>query len=274
MRQLCRFFAFTGPLAILTLAAHADPFDYSFSWEGNTFSVDEPELLTSETYIPAASLLSTNIAGLVSAEINPTGSGCFGFIVAACVYYVFAGQVQPFFFSGPLTSVGTYDGEGAHLTITDLAAPPPPPIPTDTFNYSFSNGVNSFSIDEPALLTSDTTIYPGDVLSTNIASLEYIEIDPAGGECHGLGVGFNFSCVAYTFPNGQITETTQYYFLPKLSSPGTYTSAAPGGGTLVITDIPPVPEPSTIVLFGTGLADIVQTYLRRRAPNTRRIRHD
>jgi PEP-CTERM motif-containing protein len=72
----------------------------------------------------------------------------------------------------------------------------------------------------------------------------------AGGQCIIVSIGGS-GCAGYMITN---TAWAAFAFVPgSFLGPGTYTDTLGAGATLTITDITAVPEPSSLLLLGTGL---------------------
>ncbi len=117
--------AIIGILLFGASIGHADTFTYEYanSYYDLSFSFSTSSLLTRDTTIPATDLLSNNVPGLQSVEINPTFPVCgnLPFPVpgeASCLLYN-ATQDVGYFFSSPLTSTGIYHNGYSSLTITE-----------------------------------------------------------------------------------------------------------------------------------------------------------
>jgi|ERR1700722_8885873 len=117
----------TAIVAFSAATAHGDTISYNFS--GSLFSVSftEPSVLTTDTIIPASSLLTNNTPDLVSVEINPNSFVCGGIFfpipgASSCIFFSQPTQGAGYFFSSELTSLGTYVTGNQVLRITQTTA--------------------------------------------------------------------------------------------------------------------------------------------------------
>ena len=123
----------------------------------------------------------------------------------------------------------------------------------DTYTYTFTvSGATFAQYDgtstwtESALLTSETTV-PLSAITTTVSTLTDIVIDPTSGACPSFSLTAA-SCVQEDLTGGQ---WSYFHFASALTLPGTYTT---GVGTLtIVDDSTATPEPSSLVLLGTGL---------------------
>ncbi len=147
----------------------------------------------------------------------------------------------------------------AVLAVSTLAAH------ADTFQYTIVGEATPFVytvvFDEPTLLQGDTTISSFISSSPSVIS---VEINPTSDVCADTS-GDSPACVEFTLSDGQINV---FYGTP-LDTPGTFMSGSTD--EVVITDLgpstSPVPEPSTLTLFGTGLIGVAGTLRRKFLPS-------
>jgi hypothetical protein len=124
-----------GLLAIGTTTAHADTISYTFSSFLFDVSFTASSIITTDTTIPAADLITNNTPNLISIEINPISFFCGGNIIPvpdanSCFLFNQPAQGSGYFFSSQLTSLGTYNSGNAMLTISAVGATPAVPEPS------------------------------------------------------------------------------------------------------------------------------------------------
>ena len=125
--------------------------------------------------------------------------------------------------------------------------------------YESIYGKGSFSFVEPAILSTDTLIPAGSLLTYTDARLSQVEVDPTVPTCMGnTAISFS-SCMGVLF--GSSGGGFGFYKTP-FTSPGTYTNLF---ATLTITDIPvTVPEPGTLSLLSLGIVGAGSVFRRLR----------
>ncbi len=136
----------------------------------------------------------------------------------------------------------------------------------DTYQYMIVGELNpsvyTVVFDEPALLQGDATITSFISSSPSVIS---VEINPTSDDCANTsGPG---ACVEFDLTNGEIADN----YVGPLNTIGTFTINSGTADEVIITDLgpstSPVPEPSTLALFGTGLIGAAGTLRRRFLPS-------
>jgi PEP-CTERM motif len=139
MRLPLRILTAVSVLAISTLAAHADTFQYSILLQGDTVVFNEPSILQTDTIINSPDFISSTNAEITSAEIDPTAPVCSGHSEpdsASCVAFQLSNNVLDFaFYPTPLNTTGTFTIEEGddEVVITDLGPSPVPEPSTFVF---------------------------------------------------------------------------------------------------------------------------------------------
>ena len=124
--NVCKLLA-TAIVAFSAVTSHGDTISYNFSGTLFNVSFTEPSVLTTDTIIPASSLLTNNTPDLVSVEINPNSFFCGGIFVpipdaSSCIFFSQPTQGSGYFFASELTSLGTYVSGNQVLRITQTTA--------------------------------------------------------------------------------------------------------------------------------------------------------
>lgn len=114
-------------VAFSAATAHGDTVSYNFSGTLFNLSFTEPSILTTDTIIPASSLLTNNTPDLVSVELNPNSFICGGIFLpvpdaSSCIFFNEPTTFSGYYFSPELTSLGTYVTGNQVLTITQTPA--------------------------------------------------------------------------------------------------------------------------------------------------------
>ena len=117
----------TAIVAFSAATLHGDTISYNFSGTLFNVSFTEPSVLTTDTIIPASSLLTNNTPDLVSVEINPNSFFCGGIFVpipdaSSCIFFNEPTTFSGYYFSSELTSLGTYVTGNQVLRITQTTA--------------------------------------------------------------------------------------------------------------------------------------------------------
>jgi hypothetical protein len=123
-----------GIMAVSTAAAHADTVSYSFTSPIINVSFTSPFIINTDSTIPASSFLTNNTPSIESLEINPTSPVCGYPPVAvptesSCVLFNEPTVGYGFYFSAPLTSLGSYVAGNTRLDISRVTEPSPVPEP-------------------------------------------------------------------------------------------------------------------------------------------------
>jgi hypothetical protein len=132
----------------------------------------------------------------------------------------------------------------------------------DTFTYDFSSSFFNVSFSsQPSVITNDTIIQVGSLLTNTTPDLQSVEINPTSYFCGGnlFPIPDASSCIFFSQPS----QGTGYFFSSQLTTPGRYVS---GNAVLTITQSTsssPVPEPSSLALLTTGASGIAMMGLRR-----------
>ena len=125
----------SAALLVISVAAHADTFTYSFASSLFQVSWEEPSIVTNDAVIPASSLLTNNTPSLLSVEINPTQVTCGGNILpidgeVSCIFFNQPAVGNGYFFSSAFTSAGSYSNGDNILIITQNTGSSPVPEPS------------------------------------------------------------------------------------------------------------------------------------------------
>jgi hypothetical protein len=125
-----------------------------------------------------------------------------------------------------------------------------------TFTVDIPNPLfdGTFVFPEPTILTSFTTVSSANITVTGPPVLDII-VDPLVDGCPQPAPGV--SCIEVDYGNGN--KLTQA-FATQLTSPDTYTNSPFDTLTIAST---PVPEPSTLLFFGSGVVGFIGAVRRK-----------
>jgi PEP-CTERM motif len=131
-----------------------------------------------------------------------------------------------------------------------------PALRADSFVYtvtenllSFPSFDTQFSFTEPTILTSGDTTAITPVSGS--PATEFLWSSTSGGCSVGTSSGA-FACILYS--NG--SELLGFFPSGSFSAPGTYVSDS-GDTTVTISQVVPTPEPSSLILLGTGCLALI-----------------
>ena len=145
------------------------------------------------------------------------------------------------------------------------------PSHADTFQYSVVDTINSVSF---TFTVTETSLASSGVVTTGFSNVSVPAGDTlagfawnsaAGGTCFGASSPGS-ACADYQLnvSGGGGETVTGAFSSGSFLSPGTYTSTTNGSSyTVTITDLTAVPEPSSVMLLGSGALGLVGVIRRK-----------